>query len=203
MTYQSIISKEELNQLKLRHFDGDIFVIDTLKEADKAANYLKQFDTLGFDTETKPSFKKGCVHSVALLQLSTQHEAFLFRVNKIGLPQSVIELLHDKNIVKTGVAIRDDIRGLQKIHNFSDHGFVELQDAAKELGFENISLKKLAGLVLNFRISKSQQLSNWEAAKLTPPQQSYAATDAWVSYELYIHMKQIDAQDVVKVNEGV
>ncbi|MCD6346866.1 MAG: 3'-5' exonuclease domain-containing protein 2, partial [Bacteroidales bacterium] len=139
----------------------------------------------GFDTETKPSFKKGANHKVALLQLSTDDEAFLFRLNKIGLPDELIEILADTNKIKVGAAIRDDIKSLKAIKEYTQAGFVDLQVMVKELGFESFSLKKLSALVLGFRISKSQQLSNWEANELTPKQLTYAATDAWVSLKIY------------------
>ncbi len=186
------ISKEELKELPLKSFEGEIEVVTNYEQALAAANYLKNFNTLGFDTETKPSFKKGKVNKVALLQLSTQERAFLFRLNQFKFPQELIEILTNPGIIKAGVAIHDDIKGLNELKRFEAGGFVELQQWAKELGLNCFSLKKLSGLILGFRISKGQQLSNWEAEVLTSAQMAYAATDAWVSYELYKSFKSFD-----------
>jgi ribonuclease D len=142
---------------------------------------------IGFDTETKPSFKKGVTNKVALLQLSTRNTAYLFRINQIGLPREIVAILADKDILKPGVAIRDDIKGLQELVNFKPSGFVELQDEAKDMGIQNFSLKKLTAIACGFRISKGQQLSNWEAAELTEAQQLYAATDAWAALVIFEH----------------
>lgn len=188
------ISKEELSELELGHFEGDIHIIDSNDQITEAVNYLKKHSALGFDTETRPSFKKGQVNKVALLQLSTLEKAFLFRINSIGLPEELVKLLSSESIEKVGAAIRDDIKILQDINFFEPNGFVELQDFVKDYGIENFGLKKLAGLVLGFRISKSQRLSNWEAKKLTPPQMRYAATDAWVSLKIYHKLLAIAEQ---------
>ena len=182
--FQENISKEELDDLPLRAFDGEVVVIDTIEAVASAVKYLSEVRIVGFDTETKPSFKRGHVNSVALLQLSTEDKAFLFRINRIGLPVALKSLLAAPEILKVGVAIRDDIKGLQKISPFVAEGFIELQEEVKGFGINDFSLKKLAGIVLGVRISKSQRLSNWEADELTEAQQSYAATDAWVSYEI-------------------
>ena len=183
--FKENITKEELTGLSLQWFKGDIYVVDNPQMVKTVAEFLSMQPVIGFDTETKPSFKKGVMHKVALLQLSTQDEAFLFRLNKLGLPASIRKILSDPGIVKPGVAIRDDIKGLQDISKFKPQGFIELQDFAKEIGIQDFSLKKLTAIVLGFRISKSQQLSNWEAPKLTEPQQIYAATDAWTALKIY------------------
>jgi len=183
--FKESITKEELTDLPLRWFEGKIVVVDKPEQVKGIANFLSSFPVIGFDTETRPSFKKGMSNKVALLQLATPDQAFLFRINKIGLPGEIREILADPNIVKPGVAIRDDIKALRSIGNFQPKGFIELQDHAKDLGILNFSLKKLAAITCGFRISKSQQLSNWEANSLTDAQQVYAATDAWVSLRIY------------------
>ncbi len=183
--FKELITKEELSELPLKHFEGTIHVIDNSKQAREAGIKLSGFPALGFDTETKPSFKKGQIHRVALLQLSTTDEAFLFRINHFDMPNEVLQVLADPNIVKAGAAIRDDIKALKQKRNFVPRGFVELQDQAKDLAINDFSLKKLAGIVLGFRISKAQQLSNWDADELNEAQILYAATDAWVSYEIF------------------
>ncbi|QZT36720.1 3'-5' exonuclease domain-containing protein 2 [Halosquirtibacter xylanolyticus] len=179
------ISKEELAALPLDAYNGEIVLVDSEEEIEQICVGLQQYSILGFDTETRPAFKKGVVHEVSLLQLSTDDHVFLFRLNKIGIPTCLKKVLENKNILKVGAAIRDDIKGLNRIRKFHADGFVELQDFVKEYDIENFGLKKLAGLVLGFRISKGQRLTNWENEILTPAQQVYAATDAWVSSEIY------------------
>jgi len=188
--YKESITKEELVELPLRQFTGDIVLVETPKMATIAADYLRHYPIIGFDTETKPSFKKGDNHKVALLQLATNERAFLIRVQKVGLPVEIKNLLTDPRLLKPGVAIRDDLKVLQKISDFKPAGFVELQDSAKQLGIRDFSLKKLCAILLEFRISKSQQLSNWEADQLTDQQLVYAATDAWASLKIFEKLNQ-------------
>ncbi len=183
--FRESITKEELAELPLVQFEGTISVVEDKYQVKEIADYLAKQKVIGFDTETRPSFKKGNVNKVALLQLSTNERAFLFRLNKIGLPNDLTRILQSKEIVKAGVAIRDDIKVLQNLNYFSPNGFIELQDQVQEFGIQNFSLKKLTGIVLGCRISKAQQLSNWEADLLTEAQQIYAATDAWAALKIY------------------
>ncbi|MGZ2371216.1 3'-5' exonuclease [Ancylomarina sp. YFZ004] len=190
ISFQKSITKEEINELPLEAFEGEIVIIDSNEGLEEAVDYLKQFPVLGFDTETKPSFTKGNVNPVALLQLSSFEKSFLFRLNRIGLPFPIIDLLSDPEIIKVGAAIKDDIRGLQDINDFDGNSFLELQQYVSSFGIENFSLKKLAAIVLKIRISKRQQVSNWEAVELSVGQLRYAATDAWVSLEIYNALKE-------------
>lgn len=183
--FKESITKEELTDLPLRWFDGEIVVVDDLKKLERAVEILSKAKVIGFDTETKPAFKKGIFNKVALLQLSVKNQAFLFRLNRIGLPLEIIKILANPGIIKPGVAINDDIKALNKIRAFIPRGFIELQDHAKSLGITDFSLKKLAAITCGFRISKGQQLSNWEADELTEAQQIYAATDAWAALEIF------------------
>ena len=185
--FKESITVEELVDLPLRWFEGEIVVVDNERTLRQAVGALAGEPVIGFDTETKPAFKKGVFNKVALLQLSTKEKAFLIRTNLIGLPKEICEILANPNIIKSGVAIRDDIKGLQVLRKFTPGGFVELQDSAQELGIQNFSLKKLTAIACGFRISKGQQLTNWEADELTIKQQRYAATDAWTSLEIYEH----------------
>lgn len=182
------ITNDEMSELPLSSFEGTIHLIERIEEVIPALDYLKNQTLLGFDTETKPSYSKGQNNPVSLLQLSTSDQAFLFRINMIGLPPGLIKILASHKILKIGVAIRDDIKILQKISHFKPSGFIELQTLVEEYGIENFSLKKLSAIVLGFRISKSQRLTNWDASELTEPQQVYAATDAWVAYEIYTRL---------------
>jgi len=188
------ISKEELSELTVQAFEGDIIVIDFEQEANKVYEFLKRQRILGFDTETKPSFKKGKKNQVALLQLATEKSAFLFRLNKIGLPQGLIDILSDPKIEKVGVAIKDDIMALKHIHLFEPKGFIEIQEKVKILEINNFGLKSLSGLLLGFRISKAQQTSNWEAEQYTEAQIKYAATDAWVSLKIYKRLVELELE---------
>ena len=186
--FRESITNDELKELPLRFFEGEIHLIDRYNDLVSAARYLESKPLLGFDTETKPAFKKGTTNKVALLQLCTGDEAFLFRIPGLGLPPEIRKILSNPDIIKPGIAIRDDIKALRAVSTFLPGGFVELQDMAKEMGIQDFSLKKLTAIVLGFRISKSQQLTNWEAEELTQAQMVYAATDAWTSLEIYRQM---------------
>jgi ribonuclease D len=188
--YRESIDKEELAELPLIQFEGKITLVESKEDYMASMEYLSRQTLLGFDTETKPAFKKGVVYEVALLQLATHERAFLFRLNKIGLPNGLKGILENPGIQKIGVAIRDDIKGLQKLNHFKPGGFIELQDHVKDFGIQDFSLKKLSAIVLGYRISKSQRVTNWEAQELTEAQQIYAATDAWISHQIYQSLNQ-------------
>lgn len=183
--YKETIDNDELAILPLIQFEGEIKLVESKEDYQASVDYLSRQKILGFDTETKPAFKKGVVYEVALLQLATKERAFLFRLNKIGLPNGLKGILENPDIQKIGVAIRDDIKGLQKLNKFTPGGFVELQDRVKDYGIQDFSLKKLSAIVLGYRISKAQRVTNWEAPELTEAQQIYAATDAWISHRIY------------------
>ena len=177
--------KKIINELPRVLFEGRIIVIFTEKDADSAVRYLMQQNILGFDTETKPSFKKGMAHSVALLQVSTHDTCFLFRLNRIGLTDSIVSLLEDQRITKIGLSLKDDLRMLCKKRDFTPGTFVELQEEVKDIGIEDNSLQKIYANLFGEKISKGQQLSNWEAEILNEAQQRYAATDAWACIKIY------------------
>ena len=179
------LENENVDSYPTQAFDGKIRIIYNTFNIEKVAEYLSSKPMLGFDTETRPSFSKNQVNSVALLQLSDENEAFLFRINKIGLPEPIQKILSDKNILKVGVAVHDDLKGLQKIKPFTPENFVDLQTIAKQLQINAMGLRTLTPLVMGFKISKRQQLSNWENRFLSKSQQRYAATDAWVSLKIY------------------
>ncbi len=185
------ITKDELNELPLGQFEGEIFLIDHPDQVDEAVDFLEDQQIIGFDTETKPAFRKGQFNPVALLQLSTPHQAFLFRLNKIGFPDSLRNLLEKENLVKVGAAVHDDLKGLRKLtDSFYPLSFFDLNDELKKVGFHNVGVRNLCGMVLKIRISKSEQVSNWEAETLTEKQQRYAATDAWACLEVFKVLKE-------------
>jgi ribonuclease D len=183
--YKENITAEELAEHELSWFKGEIILIDDLKTFYEVFPRLLGSELLGFDTETRPTFKKGRKNSVSLIQLSTGNLACLFRINKIGIPNELIGLLSNPSVIKAGVAVHDDIKFLKNVRRFSPEGFIDLQNFVKEFGIQSSGLKKLAAIVLGFRISKRQQVTDWEAEQLTEAQQVYAATDAWVCHQIY------------------
>jgi ribonuclease D len=190
------ITDEEMSLLPLNSFPGSIYLIEKAEQVNAALDYLSVQNCLGFDTETKPSFAKGQNNPVSLLQLSTNDKAFLFRISRVGLPKGLIKVLTSPKILKIGVAIRDDIKILQRISAFQPSAFIDLQEIVGNYGIENFSLKKLSAIVLGFRISKAQRLTNWDAPALTEPQLLYAATDAWAALQIYSKLLelQIDSE---------
>ncbi len=193
--FKQSISKEDIERLPGFHFEGKIVTINTPEQAEQVAQFLLTQKVLGFDTETRPSFRKGSSNKVALLQISTANEAFLFRLGATGLPLSLKQVLSRAIPLKIGVGITDDIRYLRKLSEFNASGFVELQNFVVKYGIEDKSLKKLSAIVLGIKVSKSQQLSNWENPILTEAQQRYAATDAYVCLQIFNklnHLKPIE-----------
>ena len=188
--YKESITPDEIQKLDYVSFPGKIYVIESVgAEFNRAIAYLRAQKVIGFDTETRPTFSpQQPRYGVALLQLSGRDKAFLFRINKMGMHRRLCNLLADARILKVGAAIHDDIRGLQKKHDFAPAGFVDLQKIVWEWGIRDKSVKKMAAIILGFRVSKTQQLSNWEAERLSESQAKYAATDAWVCREMYLKL---------------
>lgn len=177
--------KSQISSLPTAQFEGRIIVILTAGETEKAVNYLLSQPILGFDTETRPSFRRGQQHRVSLLQVSTPDTCFLFRLNHTGLTPAIIRLLEDTTVVKVGLSWHDDVNSLQKLGDFKLGHFIEIQDHAREVGIEDLSLQKLFANLFGQKISKRQQLSNWEADILSDKQKLYAATDAWACIQIY------------------
>ena len=185
--------KAQISSLPVAQFPGRIIVILTPGETEKAVRYLLSQPILGFDTETRPSFKRGHQHKVSLLQVSTPDTCFLFRLNHTGLTPALINLLEDRTVKKIGLSWHDDVNSLNKIGEFKTGSFIDIQDLVRELGIEDLSLQKLYANLFNQKISKRQQLSNWEADILSDKQKMYAATDAWACimiYEEIIRLKE-------------
>ncbi len=191
--YRETISKEELAAMPVDAFHGTIRVIDSVQQVDGAVEEIRRQTVLGFDTETRPSFSKGHVNKVALLQLSDGNTAWLFRIQRVGLPQSLADILADPAIIKVGNAVGQDIATLCRVRPFAASSFVDLQQFTKQYGIQDNSLSKLSAIVLGFRLSKAQQLSNWESETLQPAQRLYAATDAWASLRIYQTLLADDA----------
>lgn len=185
MTYQATISNEEASALAVRGFDGRILVVEDADTMRQAEQILLRAPALGIDTETRPAFQKGVVYPVALLQLSTEETTVLVRLSKVGLSDVLVGILQNASVPKIGAALRDDIKALQKLRKFTARGFVDLQGEVHRWGIEEKSVRKMAAIVLGFKVSKAQRLTNWEAVRLTEAQQRYAATDSWVCLEIW------------------
>ena len=179
------IGNEETAALPAVEFGGAICVVDREEQVAAACEELMRQPMIGFDTETRPSFRPGVMYRVALLQLSAPERCYLFRLNRIALSKPLLQLLESPEVLKIGADVAGDLRSLRQLRRFRDGGFVDLQTLAPAWGIEEKSLRKLSAIVLGKRVSKAQRLSNWEAATLTSKQQLYAATDAWVCTEIY------------------
>ena len=185
MAFIESISNEDVTALPAVQYEGEIVVVDTPQTLSEACDHLAQQSIIGFDTETRPSFTAGVVNKVALLQLYGGGKCFLIRLNKVQMSKSLTDILHTPNILTLGAAVKNDILGLNKLRHFTAGGFVDLQDIVEKYNIKDKSLRKISGIVLGRKVSKAQRLSNWEAKLLTPQQQIYAATDAWVCVEIY------------------
>ncbi|WP_308234571.1 3'-5' exonuclease [uncultured Prevotella sp.] len=177
--------KSIINSLPLVTFPGKIIVVLNEYEADRAVEYLLSCDVLGVDTETRPAFRKGNNHKVALLQVATRKECFLFRLNHLGLPKSLLRLLSNKQVPMVGLSWHDDLMSLHRREQFEPGWFIDIQDIIGNLGIIDKSLQKLYANLFGEKISKRQRLTNWEADVLTDRQKEYAAIDAWACIKLY------------------
>ena len=198
--FKQSITPDEIQKLDYVNFPGKIYVIDSVgAEFNRAIADLRSQKVIDFDTETRPTFSpQQPRYGVALLQLSGRDRAYLFRVNSIGMHRRLCNLLADARILKIGAAILDDIRGLQRKREFEPAGFVDLQKIVWEWGIRDKSVKKMAAIIMGARVSKTQQLSNWEAENLSESQQMYAATDAWVCREMYLKLLASEKNPLVE-----
>ena len=192
MLYQSKIEKSLRSTLPPCDITGEIIVIDRPEDVATAVDDLKQCTLIGFDTETRPSFRRGESNTISLLQLATDKRAYLFRLKKIGPNQLLKDLLESEEHMKVGLSVHDDFHSLNRWMPCRPKNFIELQKYVKAFGIEEMSLQKIYAIVFNQKISKRQQLSNWEAEELTPAQQQYAAIDAWACRDIYYKLKFCD-----------
>lgn len=192
-TYCRKLTKDEINEMPLRAYEGPVTLVSSDEEVAPAVERLRADSLLGFDTETRPSFKKGVIYPPALLQLANADEVFIFQLGKITFADGLMALLSDEGVVKSGVSVRDDVKELKTLAEFPDAGFVDLADVARDCGIQTFGLRNMAANLLGFRISKAMQCSNWAKGKLSRKQVRYAATDAWVSRELHLRLKELGA----------
>lgn len=188
--YDNNITKEDINLLPVMATDNQIIVIDSPEQVEAAISDLENGDLIGFDTETKPSFRKGEHNTVSLLQLSNAKRCYLFRLQKIGKNERIKAFLENPKVRKVGLSVRDDFRTLSRWMEMSPTNFLELQFYVKAFGIEQMSLQKIFAIVFRRKISKRQQLSNWEAQSLSDAQQLYAATDAWACRQIYYELRK-------------
>lgn len=179
------ISKEQLSKLPPAQFQGEIRLIEDETGIEEAVCQLREARIIGFDTETRPSFRKGQSNTVSLIQLSTHSTTFLFRINHTGLARPIVELLEDPEILKVGLSIHDDFHNLNKITELHPKGFIELQNFVKDYRIADNSLTRIYAVIFGKRVTKGQRLTNWEAEHLTPSQQTYAALDALACLQIY------------------
>lgn len=184
------ISREALASLPIRRYEGPVSLVETAQALAQAREDIRQEHVVGFDTETRPSFRKGEVHLPCLVQVATARAAYLFQLARIEVFPALVEILAKPDLVKTGISLAYDLRQLQEVFPFTVANVLDLGVIARRRGFEQSGVRNLAGLLLGFRIPKGNRTSNWAAPRLTPQQISYAATDAWACRELYLRLEQ-------------
>ena len=201
--FQSTITNEQTAELPSARFDGLIIVVEREDQIEDMCRDLSAQSIIGFDTETRPSFKAGVSNKVALLQLSTHERCYLIRLCRTKLHNAILKILSNPNIIKIGADVAGDLRSLHALRHFHERGFIDLQHIASAWGIEEKSLRKMSAIVLGQRVSKAQRLSNWEASTLTPQQQMYAATDAWVCISIYEHLLKVKPLTEPKIEEVI
>lgn len=187
------ITNDQTAALPAIRFDGETVVVDTDAQLADACKYLAGQSVIGFDTETRPSFKAGVTNRVALLQLSTYERCYLIRLCRVRFSRELLRIMESASIKKVGADVAGDIRSLNQLKHFRADGFLDVQTLAPQWGIEDKSLRKISAIVLGKRVSKAQRLSNWEAAQLTEQQMAYAATDAWVCLKILDALNAVPA----------
>ena len=182
--YRISISKEQIALMEPVSFQGDITLVDTPEGVTRAMADISCHAVIGFDTETRPSFQKGKVYKVALMQLSTVDHCWLIRLNKVGIPPELREFIENPEIQKIGLSVHDDFHVMHRSAEFEPRGFVDLQKIVPQFKIADISLQKIYAIIFGQKISKRQRLTNWEASSLTPEQMRYAALDAWACLKI-------------------
>ncbi|MDR2627520.1 MAG: 3'-5' exonuclease domain-containing protein 2 [Dysgonamonadaceae bacterium] len=197
MTEKKSITKEIIAEYPVEEFSGRIIVARTESEVIKAMSYLSSFPIIGFDTETRPSYKKGTIRGVALMQLSTDDTCFLIRLNLTDFPPCLVDFLSNAKIQKVGLSLRDDFLSMNRRTKIEPKGFIDLQKIVPRYGFADIGLQKIYAILFGKRISKGQRLTNWEAGILTDAQKKYAALDAWACLKIYKKLISIYGIDAI------
>mgnify|MGYP003651397759 CR=1 FL=1 len=185
MSFTKSITKQEIMELPLSGYKGKVVIASTEESIQKAMDEINEFNAVGFDTEARPTFKKGQVRYISLIQIGTPEKVYLLRIMQTGLLPCIIDFMENPEITKIGIGLDDDFNLLNNLKTFNHQGFLDLNKKFVEIGAENIGARNLAGMIMGIRISKSAQTSNWELEQLTEKQIRYAATDAWICLEIY------------------
>lgn len=185
------IDKTTIQSMPITHFEGEVIVVDHPDKIEEAIAYLRTHTVLGVDTEARPSFKRGVHYPTALVQIATLERCYLFRLTHVGLPAQVAEIFANPNICKVGLAFKDDINGLRRRRDFKPANCIDLQSIVCKYGIMDLGLQKIFAIIFGKKISKSQQLTNWENSHLTPEQARYASTDAWATLSIYLALQQV------------
>ncbi len=180
-------------------FEGEVIVVDREEQVEEAVNYLRTQQVIGVDTEARPSFQRGIHYPTALVQIASHERCYLFRLTHVGMPQALADLFADEKIRKVGLAFRDDINGLRRRRNFMPANCVDVQSLAAQYGILELGLQKMFAICFGKKISKTQQLTNWENSHLTPEQARYASTDAWATLLIYEDMMRHEPLDPKEV----
>lgn len=190
-TFAAHIDKAVIPTLPVAFFEGEVIVVDRPEMVAEAAAYLRQHNVLGVDTEARPSFKRGVHYPTALVQISTLQRCYLFRLTHVGMPVEIAQIFADLNICKVGLAFKDDINGLRRRRDFKPANCIDLQAIVCKYGIMDLGLQKIFAIIFGKKISKAQQLTNWENSHLTPEQARYASTDAWATLSIYLALQQV------------
>lgn len=189
-SFPAHIDKVAIQELPITHFEGDVIVVDQPEQVAEAVAYLNQFSVLGVDTEARPSFKRGVHYPTALVQIATEERCYLFRLTHVGLPVEIAQIFANPSICKVGLAFKDDINGLRRRRDFKPANCVDLQSIVCKYGIMDLGLQKIFAIIFGKKISKAQQLTNWENSHLTPEQARYASTDAWATLKIYLELQK-------------
>lgn len=184
------IDKNTIQTLPLTSFEGDVIIVDVPEKVQEAVEYLSQFTVLGVDTEARPSFKRGVHYPTALVQVSTMERCYLFRLTHVGMPKELAQIFANPNICKVGLAFKDDLNGLRRRRDFKPTNCIDLQSIVCKYGIMELGLQKIFAIIFGQKISKAQQLTNWENSHLTPEQAKYASTDAWATLKIYLELQK-------------
>ena len=184
------IDKNTIQTLPLTSFEGDVIIVDVPEKVQEAVEYLSQFAVLGVDTEARPSFKRGVHYPTALVQVSTMERCYLFRLTHVGMPEELAQIFANPNICKVGLAFKDDLNGLRRRRDFKPANCIDLQSIVCKYGIMELGLQKIFAIIFGQKISKAQQLTNWENSHLTPEQAKYASTDAWATLKIYLELQK-------------
>ena len=190
-TFAPHIDKTAIQALPVTFFEGEVIVVDKPEMVADAAAYLRQHTVLGVDTEARPSFKRGVHYPTALVQISTLERCYLFRLTHVGMPVEIAAIFANPDICKVGLAFKDDINGLRRRRDFKPANCIDLQSMVCKYGIMELGLQKIFAIIFGKKISKAQQLTNWENSHLTPEQARYASTDAWATLSIYLALQQV------------